>query len=147
VLFYFTGLHSDYHKPTDDANKINYMGQLQVVKHIYSLVEVQSRNGGKVVFTPTKEMQMNTAATFKVTLGIMPDYSFSGNGVRVDGVTEGRPAEKAGLKAGDVIIKLGDHTIGSMESYMEALSKFNKGDKTTVYFNRGSENHSSPVEF
>lgn len=146
VLFYFTGLHSDYHKPTDDADKINYMGQLQVVKHIYSLVEVQSRNTGKVVFTPTKDMQMNATA-FKVTLGIMPDYSFSGNGVRVDGVSDGRPAQKAGLKAGDVIVKLGDHSIGSMESYMEALSKFNKGDKTTVYYNRGSENHSSPVEF
>ncbi|MCU7550941.1 M28 family peptidase [Chitinophagaceae bacterium LB-8] len=147
VLFYFTGLHSDYHKPTDDADKINYTGELQVIKHIYSLVEVQSRNAGKVAFTPTKEMQMNATASFKVTLGIMPDYSFSGNGVRVDGVTEGRPAQKAGLKAGDVIVKLGDHAIGSLESYMEALSKFNKGDKTTVYYNRGSENHSSPVEF
>lgn len=146
VLFYFTGLHSDYHKPTDDADKINYMGQLQVVKHIYSLVEVQSRNASKVVFTPTKDMQMNATA-FKVTLGIMPDYSFSGNGVRVDGVSEGRPAQKAGIKAGDVIVKLGEHSIGSMENYMEALSKFNKGDKTTVYYNRGSENHSSQVEF
>jgi S1-C subfamily serine protease len=118
-----------------------------VVKHIYSLVEVQSRNAGKVAFTPTKEIQINTAATFKVTLGIMPDYSFNGKGVRVDGVTEGRPAQKAGLKAGDVIVKLGDHNIASMESYMEALNKFNKGDKTTVYYNRGNENHSSPVEF
>jgi hypothetical protein len=147
VLFYFTGLHSDYHKPSDDANKINYTGQLQVVKHIYSLVDVQSRNAGKVAFTPTKEMQVNTSTAFKVTLGIMPDYSFSGNGVRVDGVTEGRPAQKAGLKAGDVIVKLGDYNIASMESYMEALNKFNKGDKTTVYYNRGNENHSSPVEF
>jgi aminopeptidase YwaD len=147
VLFYFTGLHGDYHKPSDDADKINYTGQLHIVKHIYSLIEMQSKNAGKVAFTPTKDMQVNTAATFNVTLGIMPDYSFSGNGVRVDGVSEGRPAQKAGLKTGDVIVKLGDHTIGSLENYMEVLSKFNKGDKTTVYYNRGSEHHSSPVEF
>ena len=58
---------------------------------------------------------------FKVTLGIMPDYTFSGAGVRADGVTEGRPASKAGLKAGDVIIKLGETVVSSMETYMQAL--------------------------
>jgi aminopeptidase YwaD len=147
VLFYFTGLHSDYHKPSDDADKINFTGQFHIVRHIYSLIEMQSKNAGKVAFTSTKDMQVNTAASFKVTLGIMPDYTFSGNGVRVDGITEGRPAQKAGIKTGDVITKLGDHTIGSLESYMEALGKFNKGDKTTVQYNRGNEHLSSPVEF
>jgi aminopeptidase YwaD len=80
-------------------------------------------------------------------LGIMPDYTFSGNGVRVDGVTSGRPAEKAGMKTGDVILSLGEIKINSLEDYMQALGKFKKGDKTTVSFKRGPETISSSVEF
>ena len=77
----------------------------------------------------------------------MPDYSFPGSGLRIDAITEGRPAEKAGLKAGDVIIKLGDYNVISLQSYMEALSKFNRGDQTTVEFLRGQENMKAPVQF
>ena len=86
-------------------------------------------------------------APFKVTLGIMPDYTFSGAGVRADGVTEGRPASKAGLKAGDVIIKLGDTVVSSMDSYMQALNKLNKGDKTRVTYKRGGETLESDIQF
>lgn len=146
VLFYFTGLHTDYHKPSDDMDKINYTGELAIVKHIYSLIESQNKSSGKLAFTKTKETSM-TSASFSVTLGIMPDYTFSGAGVKVDGVSENRPAQKAGIKQGDVIVKLGEHTIQSMEQYMQALGSFKKGDKTTVQFNRGSEKLSGPVEF
>jgi S1-C subfamily serine protease len=90
---------------------------------------------------------MSTNTPFKVTLGIMPDYTFSGNGVRADGVTEGRPAAKAGLKAGDVIVQLGDNTITSLDNYMKALNSFKKGDKTTVKFRRGSETLQATIEF
>jgi S1-C subfamily serine protease len=77
----------------------------------------------------------------------MPDYTFSGTGVRIDGVVDSRPAEKAGMKSGDVIIRLGDFAVASMEDYMQALGKFKKGDKTTVHYNRGHQRLSSPVEF
>jgi S1-C subfamily serine protease len=80
-------------------------------------------------------------------MGIMPDYTFSGNGVRVDGVSENRPAQKAGLKTGDVITALGEHTVNSVETYMQALGKFKKGDKTNVTYNRGSEKLSAAIEF
>ena len=70
----------------------------------------------------------------------MPDYTFSGQGVRVDGVSENKPAKKAGMQAGDIIISLGDYPVSSVESYMQALSKFKKGDKTTVSFNRVMKN-------
>ena len=76
----------------------------------------------------------------------MPDYTFSGTGVRADGVTDGRPAAKAGLKAGDVIIQLGENIITSMENYMQALNKFNKGDKTKVKFKRGNETIESDIQ-
>jgi aminopeptidase YwaD len=67
--------------------------------------------------------------------------------VRVDGVSENRPAQKVGMKAGDVITALGDHKVTSMESYMQALSRFKKGDKTTVTYKRGAETLSATVEF
>ena len=83
---------------------------------------------------------------FRVTLGIMPDYTFPGTGVRADGVTDGRPAANAGLKAGDVIIQLGDNAITSVESYMQVLNKFSKGDKTKVKYKRGNETLESDIQ-
>jgi hypothetical protein len=147
VLFYFTGLHSDYHKPTDDFDKINYAGQMNIVKHIHSLIENTSKQPQKIAFIKTREQQMGTSARFSVTMGIMPDYTFSGVGVRVDGVSENRPAQKAGIKTGDVIITLENYKVASVESYMQALSKFKKGDKAEVKYNRGTETLSTTVEF
>ena len=77
----------------------------------------------------------------------MPDYTFSGSGVRADGVSDGRPAQKAGLKAGDVIIQLGEYHISSLETYMQALGKFKKGDSTTVKFSRGNETLEAAIAF
>jgi S1-C subfamily serine protease len=77
----------------------------------------------------------------------MHDYTYSGVGFRADGVTDGRPAAKAGLKTGDVIIQLGDNNINNMDSYMQALNKFNKGDKTKVKFKRGNEVVEAEVQF
>jgi len=146
VLFFFTGLHSDYHKPTDDADKINYTGEVMVIKLIYNLLE-DLNDKGKLAFTKTRETQAMGTARFSVTLGIMPDYTFSGSGVRVDGVSDGRPAQKAGLKTGDIIVKLGEYSISSLDNYMQALSKFKKGDKTTVDYKRGNESGQAQVEF
>jgi aminopeptidase YwaD len=146
VLFFFTGLHSDYHRPTDDADKINYTGEYRVIKYIYKIIE-ETNNKGKLAFTKTRETQSTTSARFSVTLGIMPDYAFSGNGVRADGISEGRPAQKAGLKAGDVIIQLGEYPVLSVENYMQVLGKFKKGDKTKVKVKRGNETIETEVQF
>jgi hypothetical protein len=146
VLFFFTGLHSDYHKPTDDAGKINYTGELFIIKYIESLV-TQTNNKGKLAFQKTREPAITSTARFNVTLGIMPDYTFSGSGVRVDGVSDGRPAQKAGIQTGDIIVQLGTFDTNSLEAYMQALGKFNKGDKTTVKYKRGVDMKEGNVEF
>src|SRR5690606_26693601 len=102
VLFFFTGLHTDYHKPSDDADKINYAGQAAILNYIYSIVDVMDTRP-KPKFTPTKQNSIKSVR-FKVTLGIMADYSYeNGDGVKVDGVSEDRPAIRAGVKAGDII--------------------------------------------
>lgn len=145
VLFYFTGLHSDYHRPTDDAEKINYQGAARIVQHILSTIEALN-DKGRLAFLKTREIAMTNVA-FRVTLGIMPDYTYTGAGVRADGVTEGRPAHKAGLKAGDIIIQLGEFKINSMETYMQALGKFKKGDKAKVTYKRGNQTLDAMIEF
>ena len=146
VLFFFTGIHSDYHKPTDRADKINYPGELQVIKLIYAIT--QKMDGmNKPVFAKTRDRQFGVAPAFNVTLGIMPDYSFPGSGLRIDAISEGRPAEKAGLKTGDIITRLGNYSVISLQTYMDALSKFNRDDQTTVVFLRGKEEMKAAVQF
>lgn len=146
VLFFFTGLHSDYHRPSDDADKINYTGEWQIIKLIEEIVGAANTQG-KLAFTKTREVQTSTATRFSVSMGIMPDYTFNGAGVRVDGVSDNRPAQKAGIRTGDVILQLGDFSTTSMEGYMQALSKFKKGDKAKVKYKRGSEALETEVEF
>ena len=138
VLFFFTGVHSDYHKPTDDADKINYTGELLVLKYIYNIIAAADTKG-KLVFSKTRDTQSSGKSSFKVSLGIMPDYTFSGGGVRVDGVSDGKLAQRVGIKAGDIILQLGDHKFSDMTGYMETLAKFKKGDATKVKVKRGTE--------
>ena len=148
VLFFFTGLHTDYHKPTDDIDKINYIGETRIINYISGIVLSPISTGQKLAFTKTRETQ--TASSMRsggVTMGIMPDYTFSGAGVRCDGVTDGRPAQKAGLKAGDVIVKIGEYNVSSMETYMHTLGKFQKGEKAKVKFKRGNEEIETEVQF
>ncbi|MEO7045124.1 MAG: M28 family peptidase [Ferruginibacter sp.] len=137
VLFFFTGTHSDYHKPSDDADKINYGGEVFVINYIKNIL-ARTNKEEKLSFTKTREAAVGTSS-FKVSLGIMPDYTFSGAGVLVDGVSDNRPAQKAGIKVGDVLYQLGDFTFTDVETYMGALNKFNKGDATTVKVKRGKE--------
>jgi len=77
----------------------------------------------------------------------MPDYTYSGTGVRADGVSEGKAAQKAGIKTGDIILQLGDQSTSTLENYMQALGKFKKGDKTKVRYKRGNETLEATVEF
>ena len=145
VLFFFTGMEKDYHKATDDADKINYVGEFRVIQYIEDILK-ETDNGHKIAFTKTREPQMETAH-FSVTLGFMPDYSYSGNGVKADAIIDGKTAQKIGMKAGDVITKLGDYTISDLNSYMAALGKFKKGDATVVTVMRGNDKMNLDVVF
>lgn len=102
---------------------------------------------GKIEFMKTKEDSNENAPRFTVTLGVIPDYIFEGKGMRIDAVTEDRPAAKAGLLAGDIVVKLGPVEVVDMMSYMKALSMFEKGDATTVHVMRGEENMEFKVQF
>jgi len=101
----------------------------------------------RLAFLQTREAQTTTSARFSVSMGIMPDYTWSGTGLRSDGVSEGKPAQKAGLKAGDIILQIGEYKITSMESYMQTLGKFKKGDTVKVIYLRGKDTLTTTVQF
>jgi len=145
VLFFFTGTHKDYHKPSDKADLVNYPGEVKVIEYVEQVVTQMDNENVKPHFTPTKQITAGKRS-YKVSLGIMPDYTYQDGGVRVDGVSDNRPAMKAGVKQGDIITKLGDVTINGMQSYMEALNKFSPGDKTQVTVKREGKELVLPIE-
>lgn len=145
VLFFFTGLHTDYHKPSDLPSKINYKGQEKLLRFVYSIVETMEREP-RPVYQRTRQPQVGKVR-FKVTLGIMPDYTYTESGVKADGVLENRPAHKAGLQDGDVIIRIGDLEIKGMQTYMEALSQFKGGEETEVEVIRQGQRKVFPLVF
>ena len=144
VLHFFTGQHADYHKPSDDADKINYEGLVQVVRYISRLIAGLDAEP-KLAFTKTKDS--SDSPRFTVSMGVVPDYLFDGKGMRVDGVSEGKPAQAAGLQKGDIVIQLGDSTINDMMGYMRALSVFKKGDSTQVVVERAGQKIAAKVKF
>ena len=145
VLHFFTGQHEDYHRPSDDSDKINYHGMVKVVRLIERLI-VSLDQEEKIAFTKTKDDSADSPR-FTVSLGVVPDYLYDGQGMRIDGVSEDKPAQKAGMQKGDIVMKLGDSTIVDMMSYMRALAAFQLGDETKVEFKRGEELKTVDIKF
>ena len=146
VLNFFTGTHTDYHKPSDDEEKINYTGVTNIVDYVYRITN-DVADLDNVTFTKTKNNAGKTRPKYKVTMGIMPDYTEHGDGLHVDGVTDNRPAQIAGIKEGDIITKIGTSEIKEVYSYMDALAKITPGEELEVFFIRGGESKSVKVKF
>ena len=145
VLHFFTGQHEDYHKPGDDSEKLNYDGMHLIADYIFNIITDLDDNG-KIAFRKTKNESEDTPR-FKVGLGVIPDYLFDGKGMRIDGVSEDKPAQRAGLKKGDIVIKLGDSLVTNMMSYMRALSVFDEGNTTKVIVKRGTDEIEKEINF
>jgi hypothetical protein len=146
VLHFFTGTHTDYHRPSDDWNLINAGGEAKVLNLMFDLVTVLDLRESKPDFIKTKD-DKQTMPGFKVTLGVVPDYASNVEGLQIMGVKEGGPAQKAGLVGGDVIIKLGPHNIKNIYDYTYALGQFKPGDETEVMVKRGDEELTFKVSF
>lgn len=144
VLHFFTGQHGDYHKPSDDTETLNYQGMELVSNYIFNVISDLDDNG-KLAFRKTKSEKEQVR--FKVGLGVIPDYMYDGKGMRVDGVSEDKPAIKAGIQKGDIVIQLGDKKVTDMMSYMKALAVFKKGDKTTVVVTRKGKEVKADIQF
>lgn len=145
ALHFFTGQHEDYHKPSDDSNKLNYEGMKMIENYIVAVI-AELDDDPKLSFRTTKN-ESEEVPRFKVGLGVMPDYLFDGEGMRIDGVSEDRPAFNAGLQKGDVVIQLGDSTVVDMMSYMRALSAFEEGNTAKVVVEREGKKVEAEVKF
>jgi hypothetical protein len=146
VLHFFTGAHEDYHKPSDDFEKINSEGVTKVLRLIVRIIESLDSEP-KLAFLPTKSKMQGRPSAFKVTLGIMPSYASDVEGLKVDGVSQGKPAEAAGIKSGDIIIQMGNFPIKDIYNYMDALGKFEKGQSVPIKVKRGNESLDLTVTF
>jgi Zn-dependent M28 family amino/carboxypeptidase len=146
AIHFFTGQHSDYHKPEDDAHLVNYTGLQTVSEAILALMTALDGEG-RIAFSKTKDESTQRSMGMKVTLGVMPDYTFSGAGMRLDGVMDGRPAQQAGLEKGDILIRIGETEVRSIQDYMGALSLFNKGDRAPLTIRRGDAELVKEVTF
>jgi aminopeptidase YwaD len=147
VLFFFTGTHSDYHKPTDTADKINNEGETKVVQYVFDIassLNLQDKRPNFVkVAEPANQQRMTKS---RVTVGTVPEFGYNGKGYKISGVTEGGPAAKAGLKPGDIIIKFGKKAVANIYDFMYVIGEYKAGDKADVVVQRDGNEITLNVE-
>jgi len=148
VLFFHTGLHGDYHRPSDTADKINYEGMERIVQFVYDIAYKLATYDDQIAFTRAESPRpQGTMGNIRVYVGTMPDYVGESGGMAVTEVRNNSPAEKAGIRSGDVIIKLGDKSIENVYDYTYALSDYSPGDVVDVIIKRDDEEITLELEF
>ena len=146
VMFFFTGVHLDYHRPTDDADKINYAGMVQIVDASVEIIDAMTRME-RAQYVDKFDRAASQSSNLRVRMGIMPDYADDGDGVKVGATLPDTPASKAGIREGDVIVQIGPDRVTNMQEYMDALNKHEPGETVTVVVVRKGEHVETPVTF
>ena len=137
VLFFFTGTHEDYHKPSDTAEKINYAGEARVLSFVREIVSDLQASERRLTYAVARSQSAGRTATgFRVYLGTVPNYADSTDGMKLDAVRDDSPAAKAGLRAGDVIVKLAGREIRNVYDYTYALGEMKAGQEYDVEVTR-----------
>ena len=149
-LFFFTGIHKDYHTPRDEANLVNYEGLKLISDLAEKVIDNAANRNDRFEFRELPKLEEEserTPARMKVSLGIMPDYAHQGSGLKIDSVIDKRPAKNSGMKDGDVLIKIQDTMIDDIYKYMEILSKIEPGTKVQATILRNNEELNIDVQF
>lgn len=140
VLFFFTNSHEDYHKPSDTADKINYEGELNIISLVETVVRSIDANRTRPAFTTAKSSSPGGKSSgFRVYLGTIPNYADTDQGLLLDGVRDDSPAAKAGLLAGDRIIKIAGREVKNVYDYTYALGEMKAGETYEVEVMRGGQ--------
>ncbi len=138
VIFFFTGVHDDYHRPGDTADKINYPGAMEITR--FALDMVSALDGAdRLAFSQSGGQEPERQRTSTIALGLMPDHAFDGEGLRVLSVTDDRPAQQGGMVNGDIILRINDMQISEIYTYMEALGSLRSGQEIQVLVLREGE--------
>jgi Zn-dependent M28 family amino/carboxypeptidase len=132
VLFFWTGTHNDYHKPSDTADKINYADEARILGLVGRVVYDIDSNDKRPAYVVAKSESTGRATGFRVYLGTIPNYADSNDGLLLDGVRDDSPAAKAGLKAGDKVVKLAGHDVKNVYDYTYALGEMKAGQEYEV---------------
>ncbi|MCX6174320.1 MAG: M20/M25/M40 family metallo-hydrolase [Ignavibacteriales bacterium] len=148
VLFFFTGTHSDYHKPSDKPEKINCDGEAKVANYVFDIALAVDNLEKRPDYVKVEEpaQRGGDGGKTRVTVGTIPEFGFSGTGYKLSGVTEGSPAAKAGMKAGDIIVKFGPKTVANIYDFMYAVQDYKAGDKVDVVVQRDGKEMTFNVE-
>ncbi len=139
VLFFFTGSHEDYHKPSDTVDKINFDGLNQVMSYIHEIAKAIDANPKRPIYTVAKSSGTQGRGTFKVSLGVVPSYGEANDGLLLEGVRDNSPAAKAGLKAGDKVIKLAGKEVRNVSDYTIILGELKADVEYEIVVMRGTE--------
>ena len=145
VLFFWTGTHNDYHKPTDTFEKINYDDEARILAMITRIVDQLDTSDKRLTYTTAKSDATPRTGGFRVYLGTIPNYADSNDGLLLDGVRDDSPAAKAGLKAGDRIVKIGARDIKNVYDYTYALGEMKAGEEYLFEIIRGQQKLSLKV--
>lgn len=146
VLFFFTGTHTDYHKPSDDADKINSVGQEKVLKYIYDVALSIANATNKPDYVSVERKDAGRMTGTRVYVGTVPDFAGDVDGYKLGGVTDGSPAAKAGLLAGDIITQFGDKKISNIYDFTYAIGNYVPGDKVKVVVKRADKELTFEIE-
>jgi len=153
VLNFFSGLHEDYHRPTDDADKINYEGEASVIGGIYEIIRKTANYPHKLTFQEGDissgqfSQDVGTKVSYGVYLGTIPDFGNTEGGFRIAGVKPGSPAEDAGLMGGDQILRLGEYDVSDIYNYTFALGEYEPGDTVVIIVLRDGAEFSLEATF
>ncbi|MBI4419604.1 MAG: M28 family peptidase [Gemmatimonadetes bacterium] len=137
VLHFFTGIHSDYHKATDDWDKIDARGAASIAAYIADVAWKLATRPQPLTLVWAPRPQPVAGGGNRAYLGTLPDMSSTPGGVRISGVGPGSPAEAAGLKGGDILIRIGGREIKNLDDMQAALVEHRPGDAVDVVIRRG----------
>jgi aminopeptidase YwaD len=137
VLFFFTGAHEDYHRPSDTADKLDYHRMAEVVAFAADTADAVADLAVRPTFQRVADEGVGERRNFRVRTGVIPEFGYDGPGFKISGVRGGSPADRAGLAAGDIVVRFGDREIRNIYDYMYALSDHKPGDQVVVTVRRG----------
>ena len=139
VLFFFTGSHEDYHKPSDTADKVNNDGARDVAEFVRQITVEIANRPDRIAFNRVKRETKPSSGGFRVYLGTVPNYSEQTDGLKLDGVRPGSPAERAGLRPGDVVVKLGKVQVKNIYDYTYSLEELRPGQEVEIVVRRDGQ--------
>jgi aminopeptidase N len=147
---FFAGAHEDYHKPSDVASKIDAVGLVKVATLVREGVLYLADREGAMTFqgqqAPTETKKPAPTGDRRVTTGSMPDFAYSGEGVRIADLSPDSPAAKGGLQKGDVIVKIGNVKVANLADYSNALKTYQPGDVVDFGYIRDGKESTTKVQ-